>query len=120
MALQFAKAMRGYGAGEVVESKNPDFPVGSKVSGGFGWQEYLVSDGKSVGLQMIPPELDMPAAMGLLGVTGLTAYFGFTEIGLPKEGDTVLVSGAAGATGSVVVQLAKIAGCRVIGIRFCC
>lgn len=114
--LELGDIMRGYGTGEVIESNNPDYPVGTRVSGGFGWQEYLVSDGKSVPLQVIAEDIDLPAAMGVLGVTGLTAYFGLYEIGQPKKGDTILVSGAAGATGSVVVQLARIAGCRVIGI----
>jgi NADPH-dependent curcumin reductase CurA len=114
--LELGDLMRGYGTGEVIESNNADFPVGCRVSGSFGWQEYIVSDGKSVALQKVPDDIDLPAAMGLLGVTGLTAYFGLMEIGQPKAGDTVLVSGAAGATGSVVVQLAKIAGCRVIGM----
>jgi NADPH-dependent curcumin reductase CurA len=114
--LEIGDVMRGYGAGEVVESNNEDYPVGTRVSGGFGWREYLVSDGKSVPLQRIPEGVDIPASMGLLGVTGMTAYFGLMEIGQPREGDTVLVSGAAGATGSVVVQLAKLNGCRVVGI----
>ena len=114
--LEIGDVMRGYGTGEVVESNNDDYPVGTLVSGIFGWREYLVSDGKSVPLQKMPDDVDIPAAMGVLGVTGLTAYFGLMEIGEPKEGDMVLVSGAAGATGSVVVQLAKLQGCVVVGI----
>jgi NADPH-dependent curcumin reductase CurA len=114
--LELGDLMRGYGCGEVVESNHTDYPVGTLVSGGFGWQEHLATNGKGVGLQKIPADVDLPAAMGVLGVTGLTAYFGFNEIGQPREGDTVLVSGAAGATGSIVVQLAKLAGCKVIGI----
>jgi NADPH-dependent curcumin reductase CurA len=114
--LELGDLMRGYGTGEVIASNNSQFAVGSRVSGSFGWQEFLVSDGKSVPLQKIAEDIDLPAAMGLLGVTGLTAYFGLKEIGQPQPGNTVLVSGAAGATGSVVVQLAKIAGCRVIGM----
>ena len=114
--LELGDIMRGFGSGEVIESNNPDYPVGTRVSGGFGWQEYLVSDGKSVPLQVVAEDIELPAAMGLLGITGLTAYFGLYEIGKPKNGDTIVVSGAAGATGSVVVQLARIAGARVIGI----
>jgi hypothetical protein len=114
--LELGDVMRGYCCGEVIQSNNTEFPVGARVAGGFGWQEYVVSDGKSIPLQKIADDIDLPAAMGLLGVTGLTAYFGLKELGQPSEGDIVLVSGAAGATGSVVVQLAKIAGCHVIGI----
>lgn len=108
--------MRGNGAGEVIESNNPAYPVGTLVSGGFGWREHLVADGRKVPLQKIPQSVPIPTAMSLFGITGLTAYFGFLEIGLPQEGDVVLISGAAGATGSVVGQLAKIKGCRVIGL----
>jgi NADPH-dependent curcumin reductase CurA len=114
--LALGDVMRGYCSGEVIESNNAEFPVGARVAGSFGWQEYVVSDGTSIPLQKIADDIDLPAAMGLLGVTGLTAYFGLKELGAPKQGDVVLVSGAAGATGSVVVQLAKIAGCHVVGI----
>ncbi len=114
--LAIGDVMRGYGTARVTESNNDRFPVGSVVSGGLGWQEYLVTDGKSVPIQVLPEGVDIPASMGVLGVTGLTAYFGLMEIGKPIEGDTVLISGAAGATGSIAAQLAKIAGCRVIGM----
>lgn len=114
--LELGDIMRGYGTGRIIESNNSDYPVGTHVSGSFGWQEFLVSDGNNVPLQRVADDIDLPAAMGLLGVTGLTAYFGLNDIGQPQAGDTILVSGAAGATGSVVVQLARIAGCRVIGM----
>lgn len=114
--LAIGDVMRGYGTARVVESNNEKYPVGSIVSGSLGWQEYLVTDGKSVPLQLLPEGVDIPASMGVLGVTGLTAYFGMLDIGKPEQGDTVLVSGAAGATGSIAAQLAKLAGCRVIGM----
>jgi len=112
--MHIGDVMRGNGAGRVIESHNEKFPEGSLVSGGFGWQEYLVSDGE--GLQILPEGMDIPAAMSILGITGLTAYFGMLDVGEPKEGNTVLVSGAAGATGSVAGQIAKLNGCRVVGI----
>ncbi|MEM0954924.1 MAG: NADP-dependent oxidoreductase [Pseudomonadota bacterium] len=115
--LEIGDLMRGNGVGRVIESHHPDFPEGTVVSGGFGWQEYAVSNGKNIPLQKIPDGVPVTSAMSLMGITGLTAYFGLKEIGLPKEGDTVLISGAAGATGSVVGQLAKLWGCgRVVGI----
>lgn len=112
--LNIGDVMRGNGVGRVIESHNPDFPEGTLVSGGFGWQEYVLSKGKD--LQTVPAGIPVTAAMSLLGITGLTAYFGLLEIGQPKAGDVVLVSGAAGATGSVAGQIAKLKGCTVIGI----
>jgi len=114
--LEIGDVMRGGGAGEVVASRHADFPVGTRVMGGFGWQEYALSDGRSIPLSRLPADLPMPACVGVLGVTGLTAWFGMNEIGKPHPGNTVLVSGGAGATGSIAGQLARIAGCRVIGI----
>jgi NADPH-dependent curcumin reductase CurA len=114
--LELGDVMRSYGVGRVIESNNPAFPVDTLVGGSIGWQEYLTSDGKSVPLQSLPTDVDIPATIGVLGITGLTAYFGLLKIGQPIEGDTVLVSGAAGATGSIAGQLAKLAGCRVIGL----
>lgn len=111
---EIGEVMRGSGISEVIESNGGRFPVGTMVIGSTGWTEYHLSDGE--GLVPCDPELPPTAMMSVLGTTGLTAYCGLFKIGKPVAGDTVLVSGAAGATGSVVGQLAKIAGCRVVGI----
>jgi NADPH-dependent curcumin reductase CurA len=100
---------------EVVESKNPDFKTGTFVTGYLDWKEYNVSTG--AGLTPIDPEAaSITAYLGVLGMTGLTAYLGLKNIGSPKAGETLVVSGAAGAVGSVVGQIGKIMGCKVIGI----
>ncbi|MBK8293605.1 MAG: NADP-dependent oxidoreductase [Solirubrobacterales bacterium] len=115
--VAIGEVMRALGLGEVVESKNENFPVGSVVQGLTGWQDYtVVSDSNP--LMIVPPEVDAPpsAVLGTLGMTGMTAYFGMLEIGEPKEGETVVVSAAAGAVGSVAGQLAKLKGARVVGI----
>jgi len=100
----------------VIASNDPDLPEGTPVTGQLGWQRDVVSDGDSVPLRKLPQGIPLPLALNVLGITGLTAYFGMLDIGAPGEGDTVLVSGAAGATGSVAGQLARIQGARVIGI----
>ena len=114
--LHIGDVMRGQGVGVVVESKHPDYPEGTQVTGGMGWRRYLTTDGKSLPLRKLPPGVAPAAALNVLGITGLTAYFGMLDIGRPQAGETVLVSGAAGATGSIAGQLARIAGSRVIGI----
>ncbi|RKP07525.1 putative zinc-containing alcohol dehydrogenase [Thamnocephalis sphaerospora] len=108
--------MRGYVIGEVVESKSPKFQPGDLASGLIGWQEYAALDADT--LNRIPPlsGSSLAEAFTILSITGMTAYFGLFEVGKPKAGDTVVVSGAAGATGGLVVQLAKLHGCRVVGI----
>jgi NADPH-dependent curcumin reductase CurA len=109
------EVIRAAGVGEVVASAHPRHPVGSLVTGTFGVQEYAVVDG--VGLTRVDPSLGTPAMhLGVLGLTGMTAYFGLLDHGRPRAGDTVLVSAAAGAVGSIVGQLAAINGCRVVGI----
>ncbi len=106
--------MRGIGLGEVIESRNPAFPIGTLLTGMTGWREYVVTDG--IGYDPVEPSLPPTAMLSLLGLTGLTAWIGLFKVGKPVAGDTVLVSGAAGATGSIVGQLARASGCRAIGI----
>jgi hypothetical protein len=112
--MAIGDVMRGGAISEVVESNDGKFAVGDLVMGTTGWTEYHISDG--AGLVRLDTELPPTAMMSVLGTTGVTAYCGLFKIGKPVAGDTVLVSGAAGATGSVVGQLAKIAGCRTVGI----
>lgn len=105
----------GGSIGEVIESKSEQFKKGDMVLGMFGWQEYYVANEKEV--RTIDPTLaPVSTNLGIVGMTGLTAYFGLLEIGKPKAGETVVISGAAGAVGSVVGQIAKIQGARVVGI----
>ncbi|MDR3616593.1 MAG: NADP-dependent oxidoreductase [Candidatus Obscuribacterales bacterium] len=113
------EVMRGGGVGQVIESKNSKYKVGDFVSGLIGWQDYLLITGnEKMPPQVLPKGLPIPltAMLGPCGTTGLTAYFGLLEIGQPKTGETVVVSAAAGAVGSIVGQIAKIKGCRVVGI----
>ncbi len=112
------EVMRAIGVGKVMASNNPGFAVGDLVSGGFGIQEYcLVADAKQTGLHKIDPRLGTPAQwLNALGMPGMTAYFGLLDIGQPKAGETLVVSGAAGAVGQTVGQVARIKGCRVVGI----
>jgi len=109
------EVMRALGAGKVIASKFSGIAVGDYVGGVFGVQEYAVIPGKGVGKIDAPPD-QLPVYIGALGMPGLTAYFGLLEVGRPEAGNTVVVSGAAGAVGSIVGQIAKIKGCRVVGI----
>jgi NADPH-dependent curcumin reductase len=109
------EVMRALAVGRVVESRDPQFDVGDHVVGLFGVQEYAVAGG--AGVTKVDPDLaPLPVFLGALGMTGMTAYFGLLEVGRLEEGETVVVSGAAGAVGSVVGQIAKIKGCRAVGI----
>jgi NADPH-dependent curcumin reductase CurA len=109
------EVMRAGAVGRVVASNDPGVAVGDHVVGALGVQEYAVAKGK--GLTKVDPGLaPLPVYLGTLGMPGMTAYFGLLDVGKPKAGDTVVVSGAAGAVGQVVGQIAKIKGCRVVGI----
>ncbi len=109
------EVMRAGAVGKIISSKHPKFAVGEHVVGIFGVQEYAISNGK--GVQKVDPKLvPLPVYLGTLGMPGMTAYFGLLDVGQPKAGETVVVSGAAGAVGQVVGQIAKIRGCRAVGI----
>lgn len=116
-AVKIGEVVRSFAAGRVVTSKNPRYKEGDLVQGLFGWQDYAIAaHGGPAAPGPVAPGVPLETAMSILGMTGLTAYFGLFDIGKPQPGETVLVSGAAGATGSVVGQLAKLHGCRTIGI----
>jgi NADPH-dependent curcumin reductase CurA len=107
--------MVGGTVGQIVKSRNPQYPVGDIVLGYGGWQDYALSNG--AGLRKLDPAAaPISTALGVLGMPGMTAYVGLTEIGQPKPGETVVVAAASGAVGSVVGQIAKIKGCRAVGI----
>lgn len=111
------EVMRAGSVGQVVESKNDDFSKGDLVQGLGGWQDYYVVGADTmIPVNKLSQGVTPEMALGVLGTTGLTAYFGLLDLGEPVEGQTVLVSGAAGATGSVAGQIAKIKGCKVVGI----
>ena len=108
--------MRAYAAGEVIASRHPQWKEGDKVTGLLGWQDYALSDGHNIARKVRETDLPLSLAIGILGLNGITAYFGFLEVGEPRPGDTVVVSTAAGAVGSAVGQIAKLMGCRAVGI----
>jgi hypothetical protein len=101
--------------GRVIESRHPKYREGDYAAGQFGWQQYAVSDGRGV-RKVDPAVAPISTSLGVLGMPGLTAYFGMLDICAPKAGETVVVSGAAGAVGSYAGQIAKIKGCRMVGI----
>jgi NADPH-dependent curcumin reductase CurA len=111
------EVVRSGGVAEVVRSNSPRYATGDLVFGMTGWQDYALADEGANSMQVLPPGIDPTAALSVFGTTGMTAYFGLIEVGNVKEGDTVVVSGAAGATGSTVGQIARLKGAaRVVGI----
>jgi len=115
--VQIGEVMRAGAVGQVVESHHPDFAAGDYVQGTFGWQDWVVTDGRGMlPVMKVPAGISPTSVLGVYGITGLTAYFGLLDVGQPQEDDVVVVSGAAGATGSVAGQIARIMGCHTIGI----
>jgi NADPH-dependent curcumin reductase len=113
--VEIGEVMRAAGIGRVIDSRHPGYAVGEHVYGIFGVQRYAVSNGSGV-TRVDTTLAPAPVHLGVLGISGLTAYFGLLDVGRPQAGQTVVVSGAAGSVGSVVGQIARIKGCRVIGI----
>ncbi|UVJ42774.1 NADP-dependent oxidoreductase [Pseudomonas sp. LS1212] len=113
--VAIGQVMRALGVGKVVASEHPNFAVGDYVNGGLGVQDYFL--GEPTGFYKVDPTLaPLPRYLSALGMTGMTAYFALLDVGAPKAGDTVVISGAAGAVGSIAGQIARLKGCRVVGI----
>ena len=115
-AVEIGSAMRALAVGEIVESRHPDYRRGEIVAGWFGWQETATVDVNAVVRRVAEADLRRSLALGVLGINGVSALVGLTVIGEPQRGETVLVSTAAGAVGSAVGQIAKILGCRTVGV----
>jgi hypothetical protein len=114
--IPLGTVMRALAVGRVEASRHSDFKPGEYVTGMFGWQDYAAVEMKVIQRKVTETDLPISTSLGVLGLNGLTAYFGLQEIGQPKTGETVVVSTAAGAVGSCVGQIAKIKGCRTVGI----
>lgn len=114
--VAIGSVMRALAAGMIIESRDPDYPVGQAVTGWFGWQQEAVVRADAIVRRISETDLPLSLSLGVLGINGVTAHLALTGIGEPRAGDTVLVSTAAGAVGSAVGQIAKILGCRAIGI----
>lgn len=110
------EVMRSFSAGTVVASRHPGYAEGDAVMGMLGWQEFAVSDGSTITRKVKETDLPLSLSLGILGLNGVTAYFGLLDLGQPRPGDTVVVSTAAGAVGSAVGQIAKLMGCRAVGL----
>jgi NADPH-dependent curcumin reductase len=108
--------MRAFSAGTVIDSMHGDYRVGDKVMGIFGWQDYAAVNQPQVMRKVRESDLPLSLSLGVLGLNGLTAYFGLLDVCQPKAGDTVVISTAAGAVGSAAGQIAKLKGCKVIGV----
>jgi hypothetical protein len=108
--------MRAFAAGTVVASRHPNYAEGDRVMGMLGWQDYAVADGSEITRKVVEADLPLSLSLGVLGLNGITAYFGLLDLGQPKPGETVAVSTAAGAVGSAVGQIAKMMGCHTVGI----
>jgi NADPH-dependent curcumin reductase CurA len=108
--------MRAFAAGEIVASKHVDWPVGTRVTGMFGWQEYAAVDVSAIDERIDHHDLPLSTALGVLGINGITAHYGLLQVGLPRPGQTVVVSTGAGAVGSCVGQIANLIGCRTVAI----
>ena len=114
--VAIGQVMRSFAAGEVVCSNHADYAEGELVCGMFGWRDYAISNGENVTFRHDMAEVPLSASLGILGVNGISAYFGLLDVGEPKAGETVVVSTAAGSVGSAVGQIAKIKGCRTVGL----
>ncbi|MGQ2942453.1 MAG: NADP-dependent oxidoreductase [Blastomonas fulva] len=114
--VEIGAVMRALAAGIVIESRDPDYPVGQAVTGWFGWQQEAVVRADAIVRRIGETDLPLSLSLGVLGINGVTAHLALTGIGEPQAGDTVLVSTAAGSVGSAVGQIAKILGCKTIGI----
>ena len=108
--------MRAFAAGHIAASDDPAWPVGTPVTGLFGWQDYAVVDAKAIQRRIIDADLPLSTALGVLGINGVTAHYGLLQLGQPVTGETVVVSTAAGSVGSCVGQIARLHGCRTVGI----
>ncbi|WP_170464830.1 NADP-dependent oxidoreductase [Ruegeria arenilitoris] len=114
--VEIGAPMRGFAVGEVIASRNADYAEGELVSGMLGWSRYAISDGSNIDRKVTETDLSPSMSLGILGLNGVTAYFGLLDICAAKASDTVVVSTAAGAVGSAVGQIAKVLGCRTVGI----
>ena len=110
------EVMRSFAAGEIVASEDPQWPVGTRVTGMFGWQDYAAVDVSTIDYRVDQADLPLSTSLGVLGINGITAHYGLMRIGEPKSGETVLVSTGAGAVGSCVGQIARIHGCHTVAI----
>lgn len=114
--VALGSVMRSFTAGRIDASSHPQYPVGTLVSGMFGWQDYAVVDASAIQHAIEATDLPLSTSLGVMGINGVTAHYGLLELGRPKAGETVVVSTAAGSVGSCVGQIARIRGCRTVGI----